>query len=338
MDINGTKEREIIINKVFNWGNEIWHVPAVYSCEKGLVVDLLVEVSSELVKAYIDQWDLLHKDKKHYTEEEQEKIQREHPLNIKFQPTIEVNGVILRYDHGCGNVWIAPSCLTDEFGMDEIQQDKDIEKILMHYGLDSSRCWAIHRCTFQWESEQVLQINTLKLQLERKPEKIAGICFEMPVVGNRITFHHPVTGMEHVLTVYEYEQRELERRHFPDKDMEYPTHYIAMAYTIYPEISEVYQIQDCNVGDRPRRRVESDGEAGLGGKYRLDRPLAGCSAMAVSVIGRASGAASVVLPNGETAKLHTVCSSLRFAPAQNVQWRMIVEEKKMEDMNVRLLP
>lgn len=70
MDINGTKEREIIINKVFNWGNEIWHVPAVYSCEKGLVVDLLVEVSSELVKAYIDQWDLLHKDKKHYTEEE----------------------------------------------------------------------------------------------------------------------------------------------------------------------------------------------------------------------------------------------------------------------------
>lgn len=35
----GREGKEIRIDKTFNWGKEIWHIPAVYLCSNGMVVD-----------------------------------------------------------------------------------------------------------------------------------------------------------------------------------------------------------------------------------------------------------------------------------------------------------
>lgn len=35
----GREGKEIRIDKEFKWGNEIWHIPAVHLCSKGMVVD-----------------------------------------------------------------------------------------------------------------------------------------------------------------------------------------------------------------------------------------------------------------------------------------------------------
>ncbi len=340
----GQPGTELMINKTVPWGSELWHVPAVYSCTEGLVVDFCVEVSPELVKSFIDKWDLLHENENNYTREEREQMRREHPLNIDFQPSIEVNGVTLRRDHGCGNVWIAPSLLTDEF-----QREEEMVELLDHYGFDKSQCWSIYRSAFSWGTGQMQQLDTLKLHLEREPERIPGIRFISPKVEERVTFVHPVTGIEYTLTVHEYEHKELETKHFPDNNLEYPRHYAAMAYTIVPEISgQSYQIQDCASGDNPRRKVQMDQKGisegqgcleatnGFNSKYRLDKPASPHGVMAVSVIGGTHGA-KVTFPNGESAALHVVCSSLHFMPVGDVQWRIMFKEKMMEDVNVELL-
>ena len=35
----GRAGEEVVLNSSFNWGEEVWHIPAIYSCSKGLVVE-----------------------------------------------------------------------------------------------------------------------------------------------------------------------------------------------------------------------------------------------------------------------------------------------------------
>ena len=48
---------EITVNKSFIWGDMQWHVPAVYACEKGLVVDYCVEIDPEKIKSFFEKWE-----------------------------------------------------------------------------------------------------------------------------------------------------------------------------------------------------------------------------------------------------------------------------------------
>lgn len=51
---------EIPIQKSFCWGEEKWYIPAVYICDKGLVIDYCKQADPVQVKAFIDKWDLLN--------------------------------------------------------------------------------------------------------------------------------------------------------------------------------------------------------------------------------------------------------------------------------------
>lgn len=48
--------REVTVNKTFSWGKQTWYLPAVYLCEKGLVMDLCVRGDTGEVKAFIEKW------------------------------------------------------------------------------------------------------------------------------------------------------------------------------------------------------------------------------------------------------------------------------------------
>ena len=63
------------MGKTFSWGKEIWHVPAVYQCGKGLVADIFAEIDPERVRAFLELYRDLEEDR--LTEEEQERIQQE---------------------------------------------------------------------------------------------------------------------------------------------------------------------------------------------------------------------------------------------------------------------
>lgn len=47
---------EIPVNARFTWGGRVWHVPAVYSCGQGLVVDLCAEVEPAALRSFMEKW------------------------------------------------------------------------------------------------------------------------------------------------------------------------------------------------------------------------------------------------------------------------------------------
>ena len=265
---------EIPIQKSFCWGEEKWYIPAVYICDKGLVIDYCKQADPVQVKAFIDKWDLLNEGNNHYTKEQQEQIEREHPLHTSFKGRVTLNGYKLQSDHSCGLPWIPESCLADG-----LRRETEAIQIMEHYGLDVSLAWYMQRSSYRWGEVNGLDIQSLTVRMERQRENIAGQHFQTPTVGESISLTHPMTGKIYTLTVHEVEQQELPERAFHDPNMEYPSHYLAMSYSLEPDISgRGFMIQDCTEGDRPRQKKRDPDEFA---------PVAFCNAAVIGVIGGA---------------------------------------------------
>lgn len=317
----GRAGKEIPVEKTFFWGNEHWYIPAAYICSKGLVVDFCTDVAAYELKAYIDKWNLLNERSNHYSKEQQEQMQSEHPLNAEFDPHITLNGKELHMEHGYGVSWIPPICLNEEF-----QMETEAKHIIEHYGLDLNRGWSIRRYSFLWATKRTPVITSLKLSMKRRPVTIPGTHIISPSVGDTITFTHPATATQHTLTVHVCETQQLEQRHFRNENMEYPTHYTAMTYTLDPEISgQDFILRDYNGGDRPRLKNPRPNEFS---------PIAVSS---VGIIGSADGPTMILLSNGDSAKTHIACSSLYFEQKENIEWYMSFNVKKMDDIEVELV-
>ena len=315
---------ELSIGKFFCWGEEKWYIPAVYICDKGLVIDYCKQADPVHVKAFIDKWDLLNEEKNCYTQEQREQIEREHPLHTSFIGRVTLNGHKLKMDHGCGLPWIPESCL-----FDGLCQETTAVEIMKHYGLDDRLAWYMHRSSYRWDEVNGLDIQSLSVRMERQRDDISGQHFVTPVVGESITLVHPLNGQTFTLTVHEVERKELSERAFRDHNMEYPSHYLAMSYSLEPDISgRGFMIQDCAEGDRPRQKKSDPNEFA---------PVAFNSAGVIGVIGGADGPTAIIM--GQSAsKLHGACSSLHFEPiSDEVEWRVIFSEKLIEDVEVELI-
>ena len=108
---------------------------------------------------------------------------------------------------------------------------------------------------------------------------------------------------------------------------EYPEHYVAMSYTVAPELPDgVMSLADCDDGDRPRQAPCAPAQ-----------PKVSSSAVVIGFIGGVDGPAST-LAGEKQGKLRAACSSLRFAPVEDVEWRIIFHEKQFEDMTLELIP
>ena len=138
---------------------------------------------------------------------------------------------------------------------------------------------------------------------------------------------HPLSGQTYVLTIHEVEQQELPERAFHDSNMEYPNHYVAMSYSLEPDISgRGFMIQDCAEGDCPRQKKRDPNVA-----------YAAVSAASIGIIGGADGPTAIIM--GQSApKLLAACSSLHFEPiTDEVEWRVVFSEKLMDDVEVDLI-
>ncbi len=186
---DGKPGREVSVGKTFYWGSEKWYIPAAYLCDQGLVIDYFMEADPKEVKNFIDKWDLLNESRNCYTKEQQEQIQREHPLNARFYGKVTCNWQPLENGHGCGMTWLPESCLDGAAG-----QNETVKPILAHYGLDENRAWAIRRWSYPWNGVDGENLYALSVLMERQHENIAGEHFTTPAVGESITLSHPLTG------------------------------------------------------------------------------------------------------------------------------------------------
>lgn len=320
----GKAGREIRVDKTFLWGEEKWYVPAVYLCEEGIVIDYCKEAEPEAIRAFIEKWDLLNEHKNHYSKEQRDQISLEHPLAAHLGASVIINGNLLREDHGCGLSWI-PSALVD----DPRPREDDARKIMDHYYLDPEKAWSLNRCSFKWTDAPIADISEMEIRMETRDAKIPGPRFETHEAGKIITFQHPITGIEHCLTVQELDHQELSQTHFRDESMEYPTHFVAMTYTIEPEIDKNHiMILDCADGDRARRRTDISQE-------KECVPV--MSASAIGVIGSADGPTAILVGNVVPRTLHAACSAVHFEKVDFVEWRIVFREKLKEDIQIKLI-
>ena len=126
---------------------------------------------------------------------------------------------------------------------------------------------------------------------------------------------YPVSGITHTLTVQEIEQQTVPQNSFGSDRWIYPTHYIAMSYTLTPEPMENISVFDCDEGDRPIEVTPDD---------HSFRPVGSSSCFVVGVIGGADGPTAVIYGTNSQEKLHAACSALHFEPVgDDVEWRIV---------------
>ena len=318
----GKPGEEIAINKNFSWGDEIWHIPAVYSCTKGLVVDFCIEIQSEKEKAFIDKWyPVLSKDE-NISNELREQIEQENPIDINFRTHLKVNGKPVIVKHGNSVQWLPESCLPDG-----VKNESESKEIIRHYGLDETKVWSFHRWSFPWSSKRKLEIKSISLKLERDPVTIQGVHFKNPSVGDVISFVHPISDAEHKLTVLAYEKQEFPRQGFQHEEYEFPTLHTAMTYTLEPELpGRNFQVRDCLQNEQPKRKPRNQFE-----------PQANYDACSIAIIGGADGQTAVFVSGGQNSEQHRALSALRFEHANDIEWKIVFREKLMEDIEVELL-
>ena len=174
-----------------------------------------------------------------------------------------------------------------------------MKAVLRHYGLDEGDCWQLHRLSFEWTGEKPRKGKDFALILSGREKDVPGPTFWAERVGQTVPFRHPVTGKEHSLTVRSIEPQEHEPPEDPGWD--YPRHFIALGYTVTPDIpQEAFSVRDCAPAD-PARRKPAAPKDQLGG--------------GTAVLFFASR-------DGEDPSLRMTASSMRFTPPERITWRI----------------
>lgn len=316
-----TAMEEISVGAVFEWGNEVWHIPAVYVCDKGLVIDFLVEIDPLTVQAFIEKYKLSDDDTNdRMTPAQREQIEAENSLCIDFRPSVTVNGYPIGRSFGSGISYI-PARLTEH-------NDPVAEVVLSHYGLDPEKAWVFSRYSFRLDGANASMVEEVSLKLERAKAKLAGTSFKNPSVGDEISIAHPTNGQVYTLTVVGYEQTELSfDRHFDG--YEYPTNCTEMTYTVKPKLtSGKLLVRDSLESDTPRAGAKKSHDTGDD------------FSSAIGIIGGADGPTAIFVsctPDKSKSNAQTVLSALHFEPQTDIEWRTIFYEKTLPDIEVRLI-
>lgn len=296
---------ELRLDRRFTWAGRECCVPAVYSCAKGLVMDVGMSAPVEDVLAFMARW--APQGKAHYSDfskADRMRIEYEHPLSLDFSASVTVNGRVLDSEGASGWGW-API---------EGWENREAQRSVEHYGLDPGRCWQFSRIRFPWKRR--MEINSLSAVLTARKADIPGESFTVSGAGDEVALTHPVTGAKYTLTVCEYSANELDSTDFGGGDeWEYPTHCVTLEYTLTPDLDdESFQIDDACDGDRPRRRNSS----GSG-------PTA------------SHGVVFCVLDNDSGDGRHAAGSSLYFEAPQQIEWLPVFREYPCEALELKLM-
>ncbi len=301
---------ELTIGKRFSWNDCEWYIPSAYVCAKGLILDIFARADADKVNEFFERWDWI---KEYGTPEQAEELQERNPMNLDYGVSAVVNEKSVQSAKALGDAWVK--------GRIEYQSDL-MEEVLDHYGMDPEKCWIWRRISFPWATKTKPAVKRLRLTLAQRPPIVSGDRFRVSEAGQQLRFTHPITNVEHTLTVHEYERETLYfDRQFSGGYL-HPDNLVRFSYTVCPELSaSQFQITDCRRGDMPRR-------------METQRPLHDFES-AISLIGGADGPTAVItgVPVSSR-KLRSACSALTFEPQKQVEWRMTFREKTVEDIHV----
>lgn len=335
----GKPGAELAVEKEFIWYGEHWKIPAVYICEKGLVVDFCVEIPRERMQAFTEYMKKFH-EQEEFSDEKLEELEAESPLHIQLRPSACANGEKLPGAGSCSVGW-------NPCEGEEAAADAAVRTLLDCYDCDNSEGWVFIRHSFSWPGKVQTQIESLSVTMEQEPVRIPGPHFtgEEPV-----KFRHPVTGEEYTLTVLGYEPQVLEEDNFPDREWEWPRYYRQMTYSLRPALPEdKFSVLDCLKSGQPRRRKNTC-LGPTGERAGLEHDASEMAA--IGIIGGAGGPTAVFMAgrleenesfSGKKAagkaneKLYHAWSSPQFEPAGRTEWRIVFHEKLREDLTVEIL-
>jgi hypothetical protein len=225
-------------------------------------------------------------------------------------------------------MWIPDSCLPKGFA-----EDHEAGKIVDHYGIDREKCYGFYRASFPWATVKTPVLKEFKLTLTVHPTVFRGERLRDLNTGDIFRFIHPMTGVEHTLTVHYVEHCELNMSVFRDELQEFPTNYIQISYTLTPDIpNRKFALRDCAPGDLPRRKE-------IAGQLNEQ----GTAAAAIAIIGGADGPTAMFIAAPESRKTvsetgwHMACSSPHFARQEAVEWQMEFRKKLREDICIELV-
>ena len=314
---------EIPLSTEFTWGGHHWAVPAAYSCSKGLVMDFCMQAEPAEIRSFMEKWKLYQESDpiETLTSEQRMEMELDNPFCLHFNPRLELNGKILRAAHGC-SVCFNP-CVPEGF-----TNELEAKWAVNHYGLDESCGWVVCRNMFPWAGRRRPEIKTLSLTMEQQPRRIPGPHFKTHQPGDVFYFTHPVSVTEIQLTVQELEQQTIPAGSFGSNNWFYPTHTVAMTYTLSPEPEEPVLICDCAEGDRPLEIAPP----------KQSEPRATASAAVIGIIGGADGPTAIVVNGHPKSKLRAAFSSLHFEPVEDdIEWRVEFSIKQFGEASFVLL-
>ena len=292
---------ELRLDRRFTWAGREWCVPAVYSCAKGLVMDVAMSAPVEDVLAFMARWAPQGKARySDFSKADRMRIEYEHPLSLDFSASVTVNGRVLDSEGASGWGW-API---------EGWENREAQRAVEHYGLDPGRCWQFSRIRFPWKRR--MEIKSLDAVFTPERVDVPGECFTVSRAGEEVQLVSPVDGEQYTLTVCEYSAARTRFR--DDSEWEFPEQYVTLEYTLTPELDrDDFQLTDVSEGDRPRLRRSS---AGFG-------PTASASAL-IAVISGGDGR-------------HAASSSLYFEAPQQIEWLPVFREYPCEALELKLM-
>ena len=315
---NGKAGTEMPLGKEFFWNGNDWYIPSMYSCGKGLVLDICIRLEPEAITAYYEKWGLEEERQEPFSKEEQGQMTQENPVNVDFRLKAEVNGKVLRNWSGSGIGWMPDTCL-----LPEEENTEEADAVMEHYHLDRTKGWTFRRISLPWATKTKPVLRALALEFEPELISVQGPKFITPQVGGSVSFLNPLTGAEHTLTVLDVQKEQFPKERIQAEEFEFPEHFTQMIYTLEPAIPRGgYTLKDVCNSDTPKRKMSADGP----------------TACSVGVIGVGAGPTAVfVAGKGTTEAAQVACSALRFEPAETVEWEMIFRRKPCEDIRVELL-
>lgn len=228
----GQASREQAVNKTVALAGGTWHVPAVYLCEDGIVVDTFLEVSLQQLDDFRSKWSDLSEELLSMAEKLQRQL--DDPLTAAVTGILTVNDKPLRCKRSFSTIW-NPLC-------DNAAQ---VRRILNHYKLDPDYGYLFRRYCFLRKGKYP-PIRTMQLTLEAVPVMVPEESFTVQEAGKRFRFVHPCTGLEHSFIVLSESKEALN----PNFLTNHPCYYTRLTYALEPSISpENFRVVDQNPGD-----------------------------------------------------------------------------------------
>lgn len=314
--------KEIAVKREFLWGGLKWHIPAIYICAKGLVIDYCVEIPKATIEHFYKRWNLGHRISD-LSDEELEQLEKENPFSIDIHITAKMNGKELESPRMCAIGW--HPCEVEQEQIEDIQ-----EELLEAYNCDRTKGWRFIRTCFPWKTSRKPEIKELSLSFKERPTAYSGIHFtteEDHCNGQEITCIHPVSKQEYKIKLYECASQTLPEASFEfNKERQFPNCYKILTYSILPDLpQEEFVIRDCIRGDKPRRIKENS--------------LASDEIISIGIIGGSDGPSAIFIVenDSELRNKRTACSSLHFTQATKVEWRMIFYVRENEDLDMNIM-